>query len=130
MTDATAPTTLPPRAEIHAPSHRSVLVKRFFACLAGGVVLAMMVGKQEGSQTDYGYAFRKSVLEPRIVVFLGIGVLLFLAITYLARHRAVPDPAGFLAIHLRCTSGGSGNHVDALVRPRRVTASSARLPTS
>jgi ABC-type branched-subunit amino acid transport system permease subunit len=82
MTDVSAPTTLPPRAQIHAPSRRTVLLKRLLACLAGGVVLAMMVGPQEGSQTDYGYAFRKSVLEPRIVVFLGIGVLLFLAITY------------------------------------------------
>ncbi len=42
----------------------------------------MMVGPQEGSQTDYGYGFRKSVLEPRIVVFLAIGVVLFFAITY------------------------------------------------
>jgi ABC-type branched-subunit amino acid transport system permease subunit len=82
MTGVSAPTTLPPRAQIHAPSHRTVLLKRLLACLAGGVVLAMMVGPQEGSQTDYGYAFRKSVLEPRIVVFLAIGVLLFLAITY------------------------------------------------
>jgi ABC-type branched-subunit amino acid transport system permease subunit len=82
MTDVGAPTTLPPRVQIHAPSHRTVLLKRLLACLAGGVVLAMMVGPQEGSQTDYGYAFRKSVLEPRIVVFLAIGVLLFLAITY------------------------------------------------
>ena len=85
MTDVPAarpPATPLARAVVHAPSARSVLVKRLLACLAGGVVLAMMVGSQEGSQTDYGYAFRKSVLEPRIVVFLGIGVLLFLAITY------------------------------------------------
>jgi ABC-type branched-subunit amino acid transport system permease subunit len=105
MTDATAPTTLPPRAQIHAPSHRTVLVKRLLACLAGGVVLAMMVGSQEGSQTDYGYAFRKSVLEPRIVVFLGIGVLLFLAITYwptivpyLTRPGFWPFVSGVLAV--------------------------------
>ena len=105
MTDATAPTTLPPRAQIHAPSHRTVLVKRLLACLAGGVVLAMMVGPQEGSQTDYGYAFRKSVLEPRIVVFLGIGVLLFLAITYwptivpyLTRPGFWPLVSGALAV--------------------------------
>ncbi len=52
MTDVTAPTTLPRRAQIHAPSHRTVLLKRLVACLAGGVVLAMMVGPQEGSQTD------------------------------------------------------------------------------
>jgi ABC-type branched-subunit amino acid transport system permease subunit len=82
MTDVSAPATLPPRAVVHAPSQRTVLLKRLLACLAGGVVLAMMVGSQEGSQTDYGYAFRKSVLEPRIVVFLGIGVVIFLAITY------------------------------------------------
>ncbi len=79
-------------------------MKRLLACLAGGVVLAMMVGPQEGSQTDYGYAFRKSVLEPRIVVFLGIGVLLFLAITYWPDHRAVPDPARFLAVASRVHS--------------------------
>ena len=42
----------------------------------------MMVGSQEGSHTDYGYAFRQSVLDPRIFVFLVIGVLLFLAITF------------------------------------------------
>jgi ABC-type branched-subunit amino acid transport system permease subunit len=105
MTDVGAPTTLPPRAQIHAPSHRAVLLKRLLACLAGGVVLAMMVGSQEGSQTDYGYAFRKSVLEPRIVVFLGIGVLLFLSITYwptivpyLTRPGFWPLVSGALAV--------------------------------
>jgi ABC-type branched-subunit amino acid transport system permease subunit len=82
MTDVQAPQAPMRRAVVHAVSPRTVLVKRLLACLAGGVVLAMMVGSQEGSQTDYGYAFRKSVLEPRIVVFLGIGVLLFVAITY------------------------------------------------
>jgi ABC-type branched-subunit amino acid transport system permease subunit len=105
MTDVSAPTTLPPRAQIHAPSRRTVLLKRLLSCLAGGVVLAMMVGSQEGSQTDYGYAFRKSVLEPRIVVFLGIGVLLFLAITYwptivpyLTRPGFWPFVSGALAV--------------------------------
>jgi ABC-type branched-subunit amino acid transport system permease subunit len=105
MTDLQAPTTLPPRAQIHAPSRRSVLLKRLLACLAGGVVLAMMVGSQEGSQTDYGYAFHKSVLEPRIVVFLGIGVLIFLAITYwptivpyLTRPGFWPLVSGALAV--------------------------------
>ena len=32
------------RAVVHAVSPRTVLVKRLLACLAGGVVLAMMVG--------------------------------------------------------------------------------------
>ena len=57
-------------------------LKRLVACLAGSVVLAMMVGNQEGSTSDYSYGFRKSVLEPRIVIFLAIGVLLFFAMTY------------------------------------------------
>jgi ABC-type branched-subunit amino acid transport system permease subunit len=82
MTGLSATKTMPPRAVIHAPSPRTVLLKRLAACLAGGVVLAMMVGPQEGSQSDYFYGFKKSVLEPRIFVFLGIGVLLFAAITY------------------------------------------------
>ncbi|WP_375504335.1 branched-chain amino acid ABC transporter permease [uncultured Jatrophihabitans sp.] len=63
-------------------------MKRLIACLAGGVVLAMMVGSQEGSQNDYGYGFRESVLKPRIFVFLLIGVLIFLALTF--QGRLVP----------------------------------------
>ena len=63
-------------------------IKRLVACLAGGIVLAMMVGSQEGSQNDYGYGFRESVLKPRIVVFLAIGLLIFLALTF--RTRLVP----------------------------------------
>src|SRR5450432_3678967 len=105
MTGVSPPTTVPPRAVIHAPSPRTVLLKRLVACLAGGVVLAMMVGSQEGSETDYGYAFRKSVFERRIVAWLGIGVLLFLAITYwpsivpyLTRPGFWPLMSGALAV--------------------------------
>ena len=57
-------------------------VGRLLACLAGSVVLAMMVGTQQGSQDDYGLAFREAVLDVRIVWFLLLGVLAFLAITY------------------------------------------------
>jgi ABC-type branched-subunit amino acid transport system permease subunit len=57
-------------------------VSRLLACLGGSVVLAMMVGKQQGSKQDYGLAFRESVLNVRIVYFLLIGVLVFLAVTY------------------------------------------------
>jgi ABC-type branched-subunit amino acid transport system permease subunit len=108
MTDVKAPPAPPAppaRAVVHAPSPRTVLVKRLLACLAGGVVLAMMVGSQEGSQSDYYYGFKKSVLEPRIVIFLGIGVLLFLAIThwprivpYLTRPGFWPLLSGALAV--------------------------------
>jgi ABC-type branched-subunit amino acid transport system permease subunit len=52
------------------------------------VVFALMWGPQEGNQNDYGYAFRQSVFKPRIFVFLGLGVLAFLAITYWARFKA------------------------------------------
>jgi hypothetical protein len=45
-------------------------VQRLVACLFGGVVLALMVGNQEGSQTDFGISFRKAVSFPRIIVFL------------------------------------------------------------
>ena len=54
----------------------------------------MMVGSQEGSNVDYGYGFRKSgARPPRIFIFLAIGVLLFLAITFWPGDRALPDPA-------------------------------------
>src|SRR3954454_23336993 len=63
------------------------LVKRAFACLAGALVLALMIGPQEGSQDDYGLAFRESILKPRVFIFLGIGVLLFVLITYWPRVK-------------------------------------------
>ena len=71
------------------------LVSRFVACLAGGVVLAMMVGNQEGTTSSYSLAFRQAVLKPRIFLFLGIGVLLFLAITFWARLVPFLTRAGF-----------------------------------
>ncbi len=61
--------------------------QRLLACLAAGFVLALMVGTQEGTQSDFGYAFREAVLGPRIFLFLGIGVLLYLAITYGPRFK-------------------------------------------
>ncbi|MEU3342720.1 branched-chain amino acid ABC transporter ATP-binding protein/permease [Streptomyces sp. NPDC006668] len=60
-------------------------VRRLLSCLAGGFILALMWGPQEGSRTDYGYGFRQAVLHPRIFVFLAIGLLGFAAITYWSR---------------------------------------------
>jgi ABC-type branched-subunit amino acid transport system permease subunit len=84
---------------------RSAWFKRLIACLAGSVVLALMWGPQEGSQTDYGFAFRQAVISPRIVVFLAIGVLLFFAISYwprvspyLKRPGAWPLAAGAITV--------------------------------
>ena len=68
-------------------SERMILLKRLGACLAAGVVFALMWGPQEGNQNDYGYAFRQAVFRPRILLFLGIGVLVFLAITYWSRFK-------------------------------------------
>jgi ABC-type branched-subunit amino acid transport system permease subunit len=60
----------------------SDLVKRLLACLGGALVLAMMVGRQQGSKQDYGLGLRQALLDVRIVYFLLIGVLVFLAITF------------------------------------------------
>jgi ABC-type branched-subunit amino acid transport system permease subunit len=59
--------------------------KRLAGCLALGVVLALMVGPQEGNQGDFGYAFRAAVFHPRIFLFLLIGVLVFVANVFWAR---------------------------------------------
>jgi ABC-type branched-subunit amino acid transport system permease subunit len=84
---------------------RTVLLKRLAACLAGSIVLAIMWGPQEGSQTDYGYEVRQAVWDPRIVAFLLIGVGAFLAITfwprvvpYLTRPGVLPLVSGALAV--------------------------------
>ncbi|MCW2784103.1 MAG: branched-chain amino acid transporter permease [Marmoricola sp.] len=63
-------------------------LKRLLACLGLGVVLALMIGDQEGNQTDFGFAFKAAVFHPRILIFLGIGVLLYLAMTF--RPRVAP----------------------------------------
>lgn len=58
-------------------------LKRLVACLFGGFVLALMVGNQEGTiNGDFGIAFREAVLRQRIVVFLAIGFVIFLLMTY------------------------------------------------
>jgi ABC-type branched-subunit amino acid transport system permease subunit len=86
-------------------SELSVQLKRLGGCLALGFVLALMVGKQEGSQNDYGYAFRQAVFGPRIIVFLGIGVLIYLLMTfwprvtpYLKRPGVRPLAAGAISV--------------------------------
>jgi ABC-type branched-subunit amino acid transport system permease subunit len=58
------------------------IVGRALACLVGAVVLALMVGPQQGSKSDYGLTFRHQVLNVRIIWFLLVGLLVFLAITY------------------------------------------------
>jgi ABC-type branched-subunit amino acid transport system permease subunit len=80
-------------------------LKRLAGCLALGVVLALMVGKQEGTQSDFGYAFRAAVFHPRIVIFLLIGVLIFLAnmfwsriVPYILRPGVRPLAAGAASV--------------------------------
>jgi ABC-type branched-subunit amino acid transport system permease subunit len=71
--------------------------QRFLACLAGGFVLALMIGDQEGTQTDFGIAFREAVSMPRLLIFLLLGVALFIAMTfwpYIAPYLKRPGAAG------------------------------------
>jgi ABC-type branched-subunit amino acid transport system permease subunit len=81
------------------------LVQRLLACLFGGFVLALMVGNQEGTLTDFGVSFRDAVAVPRIFLFLAIGLLIFVLITfwprvvpYLTRPGVVPLGAGLLVV--------------------------------
>ena len=83
----------------------AVVVRRLLACLFGGVVLAMMVGNQEGTLTDFGVSFREAVLRPRIVIFLLIGLVAFVLITfwplvqpYLNRPGVLPLGIGLITV--------------------------------
>ncbi len=78
---------------------------RLLACIVGSLVLALMIGDQEGSDQDYGLEFRKSLFHPRVLVFLAIGLLAFVAITfwptvkaYIRRPGVVPLVSGTLAV--------------------------------
>ena len=86
-------------------SELSIHLKRLAGCLALGFMLALMVGKHEGSQRDYGFAFREAVFGPRIIVFLGIGVLVYVLVTfwpsvtpYLKRPGVRPLAAGAVSV--------------------------------
>jgi len=84
---------------------KSPLFARALGCLALGFVLALIVGSQEGVQEDFGYAFRLAIFHPRVFIFLGIGVLVFLALTYwprvvpyLFRPGVLPLAVGFITV--------------------------------
>jgi ABC-type branched-subunit amino acid transport system permease subunit len=72
--------------------------KRAVGCFGASIVLALMIGQQEGSQEDYGLAFRESVFRPRIFVFLGVGVLMYLLITYWPKVRPYLTYPGAVAL--------------------------------
>jgi ABC-type branched-subunit amino acid transport system permease subunit len=86
-------------------SHVPGWVQRLLACLFGGVVLAIMVGRQEGTLTDFGISFHDAVFKPRIFIFLAIGLLIFALITfwplvvpYLTRPGIYPLAAGLIVV--------------------------------
>jgi ABC-type branched-subunit amino acid transport system permease subunit len=80
-------------------------VKRLGACLLLGGVLALMIGDQEGTQQDFGFAFREAVAAPRIFVFLAVGLVVYAAVTfwpyltpYLRRPGVRPLAVGALSV--------------------------------
>ncbi|MEO8888102.1 MAG: branched-chain amino acid ABC transporter permease [Jatrophihabitantaceae bacterium] len=82
-----------------------VLLGRLVACEFGGVVLALMIGNQEGTLTDFGVATRDALSVPRIFLFLIIGLVIFALITfwplvdpYLSRPGVRPLGAGLLVV--------------------------------
>ena len=136
MSTSTAPQTKN-ISGLKRESETSIHLKRLGSCLVVGLVLAVMIGKQEGTQQDYGYAFRQSIAFPRILVFVAIGVGLYLVITfsnrvtpYLRRPGVRPLAAGALSVLaadtlLRWTDSGQieGGKLNALDHAARDTSS-------
>jgi ABC-type branched-subunit amino acid transport system permease subunit len=96
-------------ARVSAPRRggllRSDTAKRLLACLAGALVLALMTGSQEGSFGHFWYAIHTAIFAPRVIIFLALGVLVFLAmsfwprvIPYLTRPGVWPLVAGALTV--------------------------------
>ena len=81
------------------------LLNRLLACLAGALVLSLMWGPQEGSFDNFWYAINRGLFTPRVLVFLALGVIAFLAISFwpkvvpfLARPGVWPLIAGTLTV--------------------------------
>jgi len=62
--------------------------RRLAMCLVGAVIFAMMWGPQQGTPEDYGYGFKRAVLEPRIFLFLAAGLVVFLLAPRFAALKA------------------------------------------
>jgi ABC-type branched-subunit amino acid transport system permease subunit len=62
-------------------------LKRFGACIIASVVLAAMWSPVEGSSTDFYYELKKTERFPRLLVFLAIGVVAYLVITFWSRVK-------------------------------------------
>ena len=83
----------------------SDLVNRLLACLAGSLVLSLMWGPQEGSFDNFWFAINRGLFSPRVLVFLALGVVVFLAISFwprvvpfLTRPGVWPLVAGTLTV--------------------------------
>jgi ABC-type branched-subunit amino acid transport system permease subunit len=83
----------------------SDLLGRLFACLAGALVLSLMWGPQEGTFGNFWFAIKKGLFTPRVFIFLALGVLVFLAITFwpkvvpfLTRPGVWPLAAGAMTV--------------------------------
>ncbi|MDQ1742665.1 MAG: branched-chain amino acid transport system permease protein [Pseudonocardiales bacterium] len=83
----------------------SETLNRLLLCLAGALVLALMWGPQEGNFGNYWFAIKESLFGPRVLVFLALGVLAFLAMTFwprvvpfLTRPGVWPMVAGALTV--------------------------------
>ena len=83
-----ATTAKPASARRRHAWYASPTFKRLLACLGGGVTLALMTFPEDGTTADYYFVIKNALFAPRILVFLGIGVLLFLFITF--RPTVVP----------------------------------------
>jgi ABC-type branched-subunit amino acid transport system permease subunit len=80
-------------------------VNRLLLCLAGSLVLALMWGPQEGNFDKFWFAIQEALFAPRVVVFLALGVVAFLVLTfwpkvipYLTRPGVWPLFAGALTV--------------------------------
>ncbi len=78
---------------------------RLLACLFGGFVLCLMLGNQEGSQTDELAAFKQAVAGFRLPLFLLLGVAAFCLLSfgplvrpYLTRPGSWPLISGVLTV--------------------------------
>ncbi|MFZ5849895.1 MAG: branched-chain amino acid ABC transporter permease [Actinomycetota bacterium] len=91
-------------------------IRRLGGWLFGGLLLALMTGRVQGTNTDYTLAFRAALLRPRVLLFLVLAVAAWALVEYggPVRARVREELAPVLGLRARLLEDHRARRVEIL----------------